>query len=140
MTYALHPGAEQDIEDALDFYSERAGSVVAARFLEELKSSSESPSSWLDTPAEAVLDDGGDIPMPGAIDAHRSKREFKGWIWALSEVDASVLSDKAERINITLPARVLRRVDETANRLHESRSGFLARAALEAIRRGELTE
>ncbi len=37
MTYALHPGAEQDIEDALDFYSERAGSVVAARFLEEFE-------------------------------------------------------------------------------------------------------
>lgn len=36
---------------------------------------------------EAVLDDGGDLPMLGAIDVHRAKREFKGWVWALSEVD-----------------------------------------------------
>ncbi len=100
---------------------------------EAVINASEAITGWI----EAVLDDGGDIPMPDAIDVHRAKREFKGWIWALSEVDASVLSDKAERINITLPARVLRRVDETAGRLRESRSGFLARAALEAIRRGE---
>lgn len=35
MTYSLHPGAEQDIADALDFYAEQAGTVVAARFLAE---------------------------------------------------------------------------------------------------------
>ena len=102
---------------------------------EAVVNASEAITGWI----EAVLDDAGDIPMPDAIDVHRAKREVKGWIWALSEVDASVLSDKAERINITLPARVLRRVDEAAGRLHESRSGFLARAALEAIRRGEPT-
>jgi plasmid stabilization system protein ParE len=37
MTYTLHPGAEQDIADALDFYKEQAGPVVAARFLEEFE-------------------------------------------------------------------------------------------------------
>jgi plasmid stabilization system protein ParE len=37
MTYSLHPGAEQDIADALDFYAEHAGPVVAARFLDEFE-------------------------------------------------------------------------------------------------------
>ena len=37
MTYSLHPGAERDVADALDFYSEHAGSIVAARFLEEFE-------------------------------------------------------------------------------------------------------
>jgi plasmid stabilization system protein ParE len=37
MTYALHPGAEHDIANALDFYSEQAGSVVAECFLEEFE-------------------------------------------------------------------------------------------------------
>lgn len=37
MTWTLHPGAEHDIADALDFYSEHAGPVVAARFLEEFE-------------------------------------------------------------------------------------------------------
>jgi plasmid stabilization system protein ParE len=35
MTYTLHPGAEHDLANALDFYSEQAGLVVAGRFLEE---------------------------------------------------------------------------------------------------------
>ncbi len=37
MTYTLHPGAEHDIANALDFYSEQAGLVVAERFLEEFE-------------------------------------------------------------------------------------------------------
>lgn len=37
MTYSLHPGAEHDIANALDFYSEQAGTVIAERFLEEFE-------------------------------------------------------------------------------------------------------
>ena len=37
MTYTLHPGAEHDVANALDFYSEQAGPVVAERFLEEFE-------------------------------------------------------------------------------------------------------
>ena len=37
MIYTLHPGAEHDIANALDFYSEQAGTVVAERFLEEFE-------------------------------------------------------------------------------------------------------
>jgi len=37
MTYSLHPGAEHDIANALDFYKEQAGLVVAERFLEEFE-------------------------------------------------------------------------------------------------------
>jgi plasmid stabilization system protein ParE len=37
MTYSLHPGAEHDIANALDFYSEQAGLVVAERFLQEFE-------------------------------------------------------------------------------------------------------
>jgi plasmid stabilization system protein ParE len=35
VTYSLHTGAEQDLADALDFYIERAGLLVARRFLDE---------------------------------------------------------------------------------------------------------
>ncbi len=37
MTYSLHPEAEQDIADALDFYTEQAGLLVAKRFLDEFE-------------------------------------------------------------------------------------------------------
>jgi plasmid stabilization system protein ParE len=37
VTYALHPGAEQDLADALDFYTEQAGVLVAQSFLSEFE-------------------------------------------------------------------------------------------------------
>ena len=37
MTYSLHPGAERDIADALDFYAQEAGLLVAQRFLDEFE-------------------------------------------------------------------------------------------------------
>jgi plasmid stabilization system protein ParE len=35
VTYSLHPGAEQDLADALEFYIEHASLLVARRFLDE---------------------------------------------------------------------------------------------------------
>jgi plasmid stabilization system protein ParE len=37
VTFTLHPGAERDISNALDFYSEQAGRIVAERFLDEFE-------------------------------------------------------------------------------------------------------
>ena len=37
MTFSLHPGAEKDVAQAIDFYSKQAGPKVAARFLEEFE-------------------------------------------------------------------------------------------------------
>lgn len=84
---------------------------------------------------EGLLDDGKAIPKPSAIEKLRRKREFKSWTWAVVDVDMSQLGDKAARINITLPQRILRAVDSHARRLGESRSGFIARAAVEAMRK-----
>ena len=59
------------------------------------------------------------------------KRMLKvGWTRGLVTVDIASLSDKVERINITLPARVLRRIDQAAKAAGESRSGYIARRAL----------
>lgn len=96
---------------------------------EAIANATEAIELWIET----VIDDGGMIPPPGSIEAHRKNPEYVSWIWALADVDPAVLSDKAERINITLPARVLRRIDEAARASHETRSGFLARAALATI-------
>lgn len=37
MNRSMHPGAEQDVADALDFYRQQAGSLIAARFLNEFE-------------------------------------------------------------------------------------------------------
>jgi predicted RNase H-like HicB family nuclease len=84
---------------------------------------------------EGLLDDGKAIPKASAIDRLRRKREFRNWTWAIVDIDMSQLGDKAARINITLPQRILRAVDAHARRHGETRSGFLARAAVDAMRK-----
>src|SRR5258708_39201062 len=50
-------------------------------------------------------------PKPQSFDKHKKNRNFKGWLWAVVEVDLSQVTDKAKRINITLPSRLLARLD-----------------------------
>jgi predicted RNase H-like HicB family nuclease len=84
---------------------------------------------------EGLLDDGQPFPAPTPIELLRKKRNYRGRTWAVVDVDASELGDKAARINITLPQRILRAIDAHAKKQGETRSGFLARAALDAIRK-----
>ena len=80
---------------------------------------------------EGLLDDEQEIPAPQSIEVHRAKREFKNRVWALVEVDLSQLEDVTERINITLPRRVLNKLDAAARAAGESRSGYIAHLALQ---------
>ena len=49
------------------------------------------------------------------------------------DVNVEQYLGRAEKINITVPARLLRRIDDYARRHGESRSGFLTRAAVQAM-------
>ena len=93
---------------------------------EAIDNATEAITLWLET----VIDDGGTVPAPRSISEHQKNPQFAGWIWALVNIDLAQLSDKVERINITLPARVLRRIDAAAKDAGESRSGFIARRML----------
>ena len=92
----------------------------------------------IETWIEVALDKGSSIPAPGNLSDHQRKRMYRGWVWGVVDVDLSRLDDKAERVNITLPRRVLHAIDKYAARSGETRSGFLARAALDEMRRGEV--
>jgi predicted RNase H-like HicB family nuclease len=85
---------------------------------------------------EGLMEDGKAVPAARSIEAHAKGRKWKGWTWAVVDLDLSELDDKTERINITLPRRVLRAIDAAAKRAGESRSGYIARAGIEAARRG----
>ena len=82
---------------------------------------------------EGLLVDGEAVPHGQSIEHYRSKREFSGGIWALVDVDLSKLSGKAKRVNITLPERILVQIDSFASKTGDTRSGFLAHAALEYV-------
>lgn len=93
---------------------------------EAISNAKEAMELWIET----VIDDGGVVPEPRSIAEHQASPEFSGWVWAVVSVDLAELSDKTERVNITLPARVLRRIDQAAKAAGESRSGFIAHMAL----------
>ena len=95
---------------------------------EAIDNAKEAIELWLET----VIDDGGAVPEPTSITEHQANPEFSGGVWAVVSVDLAELSDKAERVNITLPSRVLRRIDAYAKAAGESRSGFIAHLALRA--------
>jgi predicted RNase H-like HicB family nuclease len=101
-------------------------------------SAGDSMEEALDNAREAILlhvagllDDGETVPQAQPIEKYRGKREFKNRIWALVDVDLSQLEDTTERINITLPRRVLTKLDAAARAAGESRSGYIAHLALQ---------
>jgi len=93
---------------------------------EAIENAKEAIELWI----EVALDQGMEIPRPNMITDLQKKKEYKGWIWAVAEVDPALLSDEIERINITLPKRVLSRLDAKAKKAGETRSGFIAHLAL----------
>lgn len=82
---------------------------------------------------EDMVDAGTNPPGPSKLETLRRRRQFRGMAWAVIEVDLAKLNTKAVRLNITLPDRLLHSIDAYAQRHGESRSGFLARAAIEAM-------
>jgi predicted RNase H-like HicB family nuclease len=82
---------------------------------------------------EAAVENGEAVPSATSVTAHAKKREFKGWTWAVVDVPVEQLMGPAERVNITLPQRVLAAIDHQAKAGGETRSGFIARVAMSAI-------
>lgn len=104
------------------------GCFSAGDTLEEaIAGAEEAALAWIET----ALDAGDVIPSPSALEAIRVKPEFSGWVLAIVAVDPAVLDDTIERVNITLPRRVLRRLDHEARAAGETRSGYIAKLAIE---------
>jgi len=83
---------------------------------------------------EGLIVEGGDVPVPRAIAAHRANPDFADGVWAAVDIDVSRYEGKAEEINITIPRRLLVKIDEYAKSHGSTRSGFLAEAARAAMR------
>jgi predicted RNase H-like HicB family nuclease len=94
---------------------------------EALANAEEAILGWL----EIRLDTGEAIPPPSSLDTLRATHpDYRDWVWAVVTVDPAALDDTVERVNITLPRRVLHRLDARARAAGGSRSGFIARLAL----------
>lgn len=100
---------------------------------EAMKNASEAIYSHLET----LLELGEDISIHcTSIEQLARDPEYSdvSWkLWALVDVDLSTLDKKPERINVSLPRFLLHKIDSHVDQKHETRSGFLARAALSMI-------
>lgn len=94
----------------------------------------ESAREAIDLQLEGLTQEGGEVPVARSVAQHQSNPHLAGGTWALVEVDASKYDNRTEKINITIPRRVLNRVDEFAKLHGLSRSGFLVQAAEKAMR------
>ena len=85
------------------------------------------------THVEGLLLDGEPIPRPKEIETHRGNPDYSDGISAVVMVDLSRVSGSARRINVSIPERILARVDDYAKEAGDSRSSLMAAALLEYV-------
>jgi predicted RNase H-like HicB family nuclease len=126
----IEPGAESTAFGVV--VPDLPGCFSAGDSLDEaITAAEEAAAAWID----AALDAGDAIPAPSGLDSIRENPDFKGWLLGVIAIDPALLDDTIERVNITLPRRVLRRLDARARAAGESRSGFIAHLTLEEVGR-----
>jgi predicted RNase H-like HicB family nuclease len=87
---------------------------------------------------EILADDGDEIPLAGKVSDHLHHADYVGMIWAVVDVDVSRYLGKAEKINVTLPQRLIHQIDSRVAKdsRFKSRSAFLAAGAEALLQRG----
>jgi predicted RNase H-like HicB family nuclease len=85
---------------------------------------------------DLMCDDNLPIPQATSIEVFANKKEFKGWFWALIDVDITPYLGKSQKINVTLPEHLIKKIDAkvATEKLYKTRSGFLAQAAINQLR------
>ncbi len=124
---AIEPGTDKTAFGVV--VPDLPGCFSAGDTLEQaLAHAEEAIAAWVET----ALDQGQAIPPPSSLEALRKQHKaWKNWVWAVLKLDPAVLDNTLERVNISLPRRVLHRLDKLATAAGETRSGYIARLALE---------
>jgi len=87
------------------------------------------------TYCEILSEKGKEIPYPKPMSEWQMDREYRGWTWGIVDVPVERFFGPAEKINITVPGRLLKQIDDFAKSHGQTRSGFLTSAALVAMRK-----
>jgi predicted RNase H-like HicB family nuclease len=74
------------------------------------------------------------VPPPTALEVLASDPQYSGGVWLLADVDLARIDTKPVRLNVSLPSNLVQQIDTWASSHHMTRSGFLAKAAQEAMR------
>jgi predicted RNase H-like HicB family nuclease len=73
------------------------------------------------------------VPLPTPLEDLAARPEYQGGVWMLVDIDLSRIETKPVRLNISLPANLVQQIDAYASANHLTRSGFLAKAAQQAM-------
>ena len=84
---------------------------------------------------EILAEDGADIPLASQICNFLDNEDFKGFIWAIVDIDLSRYLGKAEKVNVTLPSRLIHLIDDKVgkDKPYKSRSALLAAGAAKIL-------
>jgi predicted RNase H-like HicB family nuclease len=82
---------------------------------------------------EGILLDNEYLPTGKTIEEYLLEPDYQGGTWALVDVDLSKLGGETKRINISIPERILAKIDSFANNSKKTRSRLLADSVLEYI-------
>ena len=74
--------------------------------------------------------DNESLPLKKSVEEHLEDPDFREGLLAVVEVDISKLAGKTTRINVSLPKRFLKQIDDFTQQHGGNRSGFLVDAAL----------
>lgn len=85
------------------------------------------------THVEGLLLDNENIPQPSLIEKHQNNKKLRRVTFAIVDVDLSELSEEIQRVNITIPKRILTKLDTSARKEGKTRSGLLINAALQYL-------
>lgn len=83
---------------------------------------------------EILAEDGEVAPAATDITNHQANPDYADGIWAYVEVDITPYLGKTQKVNVTLPDFLIRKIDEAvAAGKGKNRSAFLADSAMRAL-------
>lgn len=103
------------------------GCVTAGKTLEEARQLAREA---LEFHVEGMMEDGQVIPEASDLDAVVADKASADAVHFIVDLNVSELSGPAERINISVPKKALRYIDEAAAASGESRSAYMVRSSV----------
>lgn len=88
---------------------------------------------------ELLAEDGDEIPLAKTVAYHVNNPEYQGMTWAVVDIDVSRYLGKTEKVNVTLPSRLIHLIDEKVasdKARFKSRSAYLASLAEKELIQG----
>ncbi len=81
---------------------------------------------------ECLAEAGEEIPLPSHIESYIDNPDYAGMTWAMVAVDVSRYLGKTEKVNVTLPSRLIHLIDAKVasnKQRYKSRSAYLSSLA-----------